>query len=407
MLRPEPRTRHTPDAAAFRFASGALLIYLGVFALLSADVLVRIFLMRDRLPNASDAAILMALELARLLTTGLIIVLAAIAARRSRRAATRTFTFLLIFLGVWYTKAFAFENFPGHLQEWIALRLFGWGVPLAATQFIFGSPVWALWLALGALLRMSVTWPRPLDARRIAESGGRDRTGLLRSVSLAGADVGAAFRNAAVRLLEGGWLRARFVWPIVAVAGTLSTFIGSGRVDAQSVIMTTARTLLIALFFTGFALAVTNLRAAYQVARRRQRWSVMWLMQGALTAAAAFLVSGLLSLRADAATATLSFAVVTLAPLGVLMAFASATQVRVPDPRLANCKTIALGTGAVVGTVAYLVLQFALAPLAAQPAPVREIIAIGASVLIVAALRDRFRLIAERITAAPAASPQA
>jgi hypothetical protein len=89
------------------------------------------------------------------------------------------------------------------------------------------------------------------------------------------------------------------------------------------------------------------------------------------------------------------------------MAFASATQVRVPDPRLANCKTIALGTGAVVGTVAYLVLQFALAPLAAQPVPVREIIAIGASVLIVAALRDRFRLIAERITAAPAASPQA
>jgi len=406
MLRPVPRILQTPDTTMLRLASGALLIYLGFFALLSADVLVRIFLMRDRFPTASDAAILMAFELARLLTTVLTITLAVAAVRRSRRLATRTFTFLLIFLGVWYTKAFAFESFPGYLQEWIALRLFGLGVPLAATQFIFGSPVWALWLALGAFLRMSVTWPRPLDAPRIADSGGRDRTGLMRSVSLAGADVGATFRNVAAQLLDTGWLRARVVWPVVVVAGTVSALIGAGHIAAPAELVAIVRTLLIALFCTGFALAVTNLRAAYQVAGRRHRWRVLWLVQGALTAVAAFLVSGLLSLRADTATATLSFAVVTLAPLGVLMALASTVQVRVPDPRLANRKTIALGTGAVVGTIAYLVLQFALAPLDSNTVPVREIVAIGASVLIVAALRNRFRLMAERITAEPAASHQ-
>jgi hypothetical protein len=204
-------------------------------------------------------------------------------------------------------------------------------------------------------------------------------------------DVGAAFRHAAAWAWRHGALRPGMVWPAAVLAGCLGALTKNA----------TLHVVLGALFFAGFGVAVTNARASYTHARRHSRWRMIWLLQAGMTAVAAFVVSGLLSLRADNATATLSFSVVTLAPLGVLMAVATAAQRRVPDPQPAMRKTVIVGTGAAAGTVAYLVLQFLLTPMGSPEVPVREIIAAGASVLVVGALREPLRALSRRILAEP------
>jgi hypothetical protein len=371
-----------------RVVSAILCAYLGFFAILSVDVLVRVFVTRGRFEQATDAATLIALEFTRSVIIIATLAVALRLARAARRPAAQTFSLLIALLGIWYAKAFGYAAFPGYLQEWMAGRLLAAGAPRPLLVFLFGMPEWAIWLALAAGLIVSSSWPSAVLPDAITRSGASDRAGMMRSHALAGADVGAAFRITAARAVAHGWLRPRVVWSVLGLAGVAHSF-GTGLA---------LRIAAVALFAAGCAVAITNVRASFANAPERAQWRILWTTQAAITAAAAFLVTGLLSARPEATTGVVSFAVASLAPLAVLMAVASgALPRRVTDPRPAIRKTIAAAAAAVCGVVAYLLTQVALAPVDVPGAPLREIVGIGTGIALIALTRDRLRTLAQRL----------
>jgi hypothetical protein len=293
----------------------------------------------------------------------------------------------LVFVAVWYAKAFAFEGYPGHVQESVAAALLGAGAPLPVLDFIFGRPEWSLWIALGAVLRLSVTWPRPLDTVSIAVSGVRDREGMLRSVALAGADIGAAFRRLAVSLRTHGLLEARAVWPAVILAGAVDALVPAGP----------AAWLMASLLASGCAVATTNLRASFVRATRRQRNRILWVVAAAVTAGSAFVVSATLSFTGDAVASIIGLAVASLAPFSVLAMLAVVVTRRPSAAGPWLRRTVFIGASGATGAIAYLLALVAL-PGAATPAvPVRELVALATSVVLVAVSQPRLRDITNRI----------
>ncbi len=385
----------TKVPALYRVAAPALFAYLASFVFLSIDTLVRIYHVRSRMPQATDAAAVLSLELAHALTIALGLALALLAWRQRRWPAARTFSMLIVFAGVWYAKTFAFSGFPGFVQERLANRLLGAGTSRTLLDFVFGRPGWALWLALGAFLRLSATWPRPLQSGSVARSGTADRAGLLRSSALAGADVGAMMRRAASIALTRGWLRPAVLWPVIGCAALAHSF------APWPVI----RVLFDGLFGFILAIGITNARAASLGAQPRHRRRARWVAQAAVTVTIGFLLSGLLSLRLQSPTVLLSVAVASLTPFAALMAlFTAITRRNVPDPAPALRRTITFGAAALAGTAAYAVLQFALSPIQVSRVPVPELAALGSSILLVAALRRRLTAFAAGLTAERAES---
>jgi hypothetical protein len=376
-------------STSFSLLCAVLASYLGFFAFLSADVTVRVFGARSDFQSPMDAAVLMILEIARgaAIVTSLAIALRL--ARGRRRPEARLLTFAVLLLGVWFAKITAFEAFPGHAQEWLADRLLGAGAPRPLLQLAFAEPVWSLWLVLGAFLRLSVTWPVALQASSIEHSGRADRTGIMRNVALAGADVGLAFRVLAARLVQAQAFRPSIVWPLVAVAGLAHAIAGPIGV----------RIGLDALIIVLVALAITNLRAAQSVAGERVRRRVLWVTQSALTAGSAFLLVGLLSLRHDAGTVATSLGVSIVAPFAVLMGLGSAVLgAVVTDPRPALRRTVATSLAAVLGAVVYLLVQIALSPLAERAFPIPELAGGLTSTVVIVATRAHWRRLADRFS---------
>jgi hypothetical protein len=365
-----------------------LLAWLGFFAFLSADMLVRIVGIRGQFDAAFDAVGLVAIEGCRTITLLGAVWLAGSASRQAKRVpASGLLSLFVIFAGVWYAKEFAFTGFPGHVQEYLANRLIGAGIPIGVLAFVFGSPEWSAWIALGALLRLSVTWPRPLDSQRITESGARDRKGMMRSVALAGADIGAAFRSLAAQLVAKRLLGGRSLWPLVMIAGVMHSVLPW---PAASWSMTV-------LFGGGVALAITNLRASFARATRRQRERVVWGVTAAVIAGSAFLVAGILSFGADIASAVIGVTVLSLSPIASVLALAMMTRRRPPAPGRWLRRALLAGTSSVTGALAYLFALTALPGPESPEIPVRELVALATSVVLVLVSAPRLREITDRL----------
>ncbi|HUF67301.1 MAG TPA: hypothetical protein VMM79_01525 [Longimicrobiales bacterium] len=365
-----------------------LLAWLGFFAFLSVDVLVRIIGIRGQFDSALDAFTLIAIEGCRAVTLILAVSVAGNAIRHSRRtAAAGLFGVFITFAAVWYAKAFAFTGFPGHVQESMALWLRGHGASLSLLDFIFGSPEWSAWIALGAMLRLSVTWPRRLDAGRIEVAGERDRKGMMRSVAFAGADIGAGFRNLAARVLSSGLLEARIIWPAVIMAGAF---------HSRSP-WTAVHWLMTVLLSAGLAVGVTNIRGAFTQATRRQRGRMLWCVIAAVMAGGAFLVSGILSLGGDAGAAAIGVAVASLTPIAMLLALGAVVRRTPPPAGRWLRRSVLIGACGVTGAVAYL-LAIATLPAASPELPVREIVALATSAVLVVISVPWLRQLTIRLT---------
>lgn len=372
----------------FNVIAATFALMLVVFTVLSADVIVRVWLSRGQMESAVDAAVLLSYEAARTLTTGLALALALASWRRAEDASRRLITLLILFLGLWYTKAFAFAAYPGYLQERIAGSLFAAGVPRRATAFLFGEPVWAAWLALGALLRLSTLFPTPLEVAAIERSGARDRSGLLRGMSFAGLDVGAMFRRASIVLSRSGALGGLPVWLATVVAGAIH-----GWVDDPAV-----RAVLGTLWIVLLMLAVTNLRATMVDAPAPDRRRVLWMLQAAIVGLCAFATSAILSAAAGRLESGVSLGLASFAPPVVLMGLALAFALRVPpNPLYAIRRTLTLGIAATAAAAVYVLSAGIVAGLA-RPG-IATLIAIAAATGCTLLLRSLIRRVVGRISA--------
>lgn len=366
-----------------------LLAWLGFFAFLSADVLIRIVGIRGQFDTPFDAAALIAIEGCRTLTLLLAVWLAGSLSRQAKRAsAAGLLSVFVIFAAVWYAKEFAFSGYPGRVQEYLANRLIGAGIPTGLLGFVFGSPEWSAWIALGALLRLSVTWPRPLDPRRISGSGARDRKGMMRSVALAGTDIGAAFRSLAAGIVGKRLLSARVVWPAVLAAGVTHSILP----------WPPASWTMTLLLGAGAAVAITNLRAPFSAATRRQRDRMLWAVTAAVFAGSAFLVAGILSFGNDIASAIIGVAVASLSPIAAVLALAATTRRKPPRSGRWLRRALLAGASSVTGALAYLLALAALPGPDSPALPARELVAFITSAVLVVLSAPRLREITDRLT---------
>jgi len=225
---------------------------------------------------------------------------------------------------------------------------------------VFGAPSWAVWLALAAFLRVSVTFPRAVSPAMILDSGGNDRRGLMRSVALAGVDVGALSRTAAAGAVNMGLLRGRVVWPAAATFGLAPlVFRIPGAATASMVV-----------FGVATAIGMAALRAGSRAAGRLERRRLLWMVQAALSALIAFAVAGVLSFTADRWAGAASFAIAALTPLAVLGGIALGTRRdRPPAAKPAIQRTLVAGGVAAASALAYIATGSALAGLASDGAP--------------------------------------
>lgn len=259
--------------------AGALALHALTFAMLAVDVAWRVWL---SLPPAPDVAILIGFELGRAGAIILMVVVAWALAATSRASSARWPLMLLaLFAAVAYGQFFSFAGYPGHLQERAARALLANGIPRELLRLLYGKSYWSLWLAAGALMHLALIFPRDVESADIRASEGRDRRGMLRSVALAGTDVGAAARQAVGRAFDGNALTPALAWtaaitfaaaaalpptsPLVllhltAAAATLGVLITILR--ARSFTTEGAERTAIAATSTACALAVAFLAAA-------------------------------------------------------------------------------------------------------------------------------------------------
>jgi len=391
MARTQTGTR--PVGPLTLLARTALIAWLSVFAFLSVDALIRIIEVRALLGNAGEAAGLIGIEACRALTLVLAVLVIAYWYRSASRVpATGLLAALVGFSTLWYAQASAFSGFPGHFQEYMAGRLINVGVPRWLPGLLFGAPEWPLWLALGAWLRITAMWPRPLDPTRIGRSGANDRRGMLRSVAFAGSDIGAGFRKLATAAASADLLAARVVWPVVTVAGAVHSLNG-GLV---------ARLAFGTALATGVAIGITNARSILVGSTRRQRSRVLRCLAAAVVAGTAILVSSVLALGGGAPGAVVGIALASVAPIVVLAVLAPAIRRDPPDARPGLHRAVLAAATTVTGVIAYL-LSLAVLPGSSSPdVPVREFISLVTSVVLLVVAAPRLRAIADRITPAPA-----
>lgn len=305
---PENRT-------AFRWAVTALYLYGAVFVLLSVDLLVRVWGLRAAFPRFADVAAIFCFEITRsTVTAGALALGLWLAWRRAHDPAMRALAVGIGFAAVAFTQAAAFRSFPGGLQERLARWLLAHDVPAALLRFLFGSPAWALWFALAALLLFAARFPGPVSAESIARSGTRDRPGMMAGTGIAGLDIGSLFRDLTQRLVSAGAFRPL---PLALTAAALAALHHPVRESTPA--------LLLVLLGAAVALGVviTLLRAGNTDADDVARDRLAALRAGAIAAAALFLVSGLVGLLPGAA-AFLSAALLSIAPAPALYGVARA-----------------------------------------------------------------------------------
>lgn len=268
-----------------RIAAIVVGVYALIFVALALDVAIRIMALRSGFDRVSDAFQLAGGEIVRAVVGFVIIVIGVRLAQDRLRPAARRFAFFLLFLDVWYLKSFS-GNFPGFAQERFANALLQIGVPSRLLQLVFGEPIWALWLALAALILFSLEFPGPVSSAAIRAGGREDRRGAMRSVALAGADVGATFRRAVSGMIETNLLRPRVVWPTAAVVGLFVALDSPGSIVAFAGWI---------LFGACSGIAITALRAGREAATASDLEVLLWLRRGVLVAAFAGLVFAALS----------------------------------------------------------------------------------------------------------------
>lgn len=275
--------------AAGTLAFGALLLFALFFVFLSIDIMLRIWSWRARFEQTLDVAFLLYMESMRIVVTLAGAAIAVIAARRSSRD-SGALALGVVFLTIAYTKLIAFDGFPGERQEQLALWLRARGVSRDVLGAIFGHPEWALWLALAGLLLFAVRYPRPIVADDIGRSGAHDRAGALRSVAVAGADIGALARAATTHALQRGWLTGGIVWSVALVAAGAHTVLSLNTGGAAAV---HGVALLLALL--PLAMLVALLRADVMRSSDAERPALLWLQRGALAGLALFAAAAILT----------------------------------------------------------------------------------------------------------------
>lgn len=261
-------------------ALATLLLFVLVFVGISLDLMARVWSERARFESSFDVMFLLYMEALRVLVTAAGIGVALLAAARARsRLAFGALAFGLGFATLAYTKLIGFGSFPGQVQERVATWLLTRGVPQPLLNVVFGHPEWAYWPALAAFLMFAARYPRTLAVDDIARSGTGDRTGAMRSVALAGLDVGSLARSAAAAALRRGWLRGRVVWTAALLAAVTHT---AALRTLRAPLVINLLALLIA--FVPIAVLVALFRASYEAANASERVPLLWLRRGVFAA---------------------------------------------------------------------------------------------------------------------------
>jgi hypothetical protein len=294
-----------------------VLLYGLLFVALSIDIFARVWTWRFRFESPIDVVVLLYFEGSRTLITLAGLMVAATAMVRARHHdALRWLALGLAWTTVAYTKAVGFASFPGALQHEIAGGLRAANVPQWLLLVLFAHPEWAMWLAVPALLAFAARYPRPLTPADVTRQSGSERTGTLRSVALAGADVGSMSRRMTAALLRGGWLTGWRPWLVAATLGALHTAAlltgnASGAMAANAgavVIVALAAAAFIALLRGG----------ALAAAGPGEDAPIRWLRRAGSAGLALFALSALAGALLPGSA--LSVAAFTLAPAAVAAA---------------------------------------------------------------------------------------
>ena len=294
----------------------SLIVYTAIFAALGIDIMVRVWMTRSAFPATADVAVLLLYEGMRALTIAAGVGLAGTVAVRGRRSPHGLGVMvLLLLLVVAYAKATAFGAFPGYLQERVARWLLARGASADLLMFVFSEPAWAAMLAGAAFLRLAVRYPTPTTPEAVLAAGTADRSGMLRSIALAGTDVGALARRAAALAVRKRAVGPFVVWSAAAVA-----------VIAQHFARETVAWAPIVFGWLGAVLVVgvPAVRAGLAASDTTQRSHILWFVEGGLVAAFALIVGGILSALPGGMVAWLSFVVLAVAPAIVLLCAATA-----------------------------------------------------------------------------------
>lgn len=307
-------------------ALAALLLYTLFFVLLSVDVMARIWDWRDRFGSPVDAGMLLLFEGIRTVVTMAGIGTAVLAMRKARSStAVWWLAWATAFTTIAYAKALAPDGFPGAVQERVAIALIGAGTPRPLLQVVFGQWEWATWLALGAFVLVAASWPRRLTSADVLASGARDRPGALRSVAVAGADVGSVLRAWTAALIDSGWLRAPRVWLVTGGAAIVHTALLLTLADTTAMAVQVAALALAGLLA---AVAITLFRAGRPIADATEQPFIIWLQRGALSGLALFAVSAALSaLGTGGMVGVLAASALALAPAVAVACLARAVVV--------------------------------------------------------------------------------
>jgi hypothetical protein len=268
----------------FLLIATVLLLLLAIFPILTFDAVGKL-LSRIAALEPGNLVLLLYLELSRAFTTIVAIGAALyLVMRSSRHADGRALALFLMFSALTYEKIFGTTGYPGPLQEKFTIALLNAGVSRDFLLWLFGPVPWSLWLALAAALRFSVVFPHPpLSAEAIDDSGRTDRRGMLRGAGVAGLDIGAAFRGVAKRALQIGALRPLPLWTSAVLLIVVTTLVGPG---ARAALFAIAASLVTAL-------AITNLRASYNVIDEAEKKRMRWLMLGFAIGGSLFLIAAL------------------------------------------------------------------------------------------------------------------
>ena len=304
------------ERGGFLVIAGLLMLLLALFPLLTLDSIGKL-LSRRAFLDPGNFALIFYLEVSRVFTTVVALIAGLVLmARSSNESDGRALTLFLLFIGLTYEKVFGGTGFPGPMQEAFTLWLLGHGVSRGALLWLFGPVPWTIWLALAAMMRFSVVFPRPpLSADIIDASAAHDRKGMMRGSSVAGLDIGLVLRRISKRLLAMGAFRPLPVWSAAIALIVVTTVIGRG---GRIALFGIAASLVAAL-------VITNLRASYNVVTPEEKARMRWLMLGCLTALSLFLVASVPVLFLDDPVATVpALALLTIAPAAIMVSMAVA-----------------------------------------------------------------------------------
>jgi hypothetical protein len=310
------------ERTGFLIVAGLLILLLALFPFLTIDSISKLLARRAFL-DPGNFALIFYLEISRVLTTvtallaGLVLIV-----RSSGQPDGRALTLFLVFVGLTYEKIFGGTGFPGPMQEALTAWLLGNGVPRGVLIWLFGPVPWTIWLALAAMMRFSVVFPRPpLSAEIIDASAVHDRKGMMRGAGFAGLDIGLGFRRISKRLLAAGAYRPLPVWTTAIALIALTTLLARG-----------ARIVLFGIVASAVAaLVITNLRASYNVVAPAEKARMRWLMLGFAVAGSLFLVASVPLLFIDEPVATVpALVLLMVAPAVIMIAMAMAVIYRGP-----------------------------------------------------------------------------